>query len=70
MGMTQIIMVASSELEVLRRRHGRDCEKLDGHFRYRHGYRSDWCSCGADDHNAKLDKILGGAAPGKFAVQP
>ncbi len=58
---TEPITVARTALEELRRRHGRDCEKLDAGYRYHFGRRSDWCSCGADEHNAKLDRIIGGA---------
>jgi hypothetical protein len=56
-----MLAVQRKDLEELRRKHGRDCEKLDAHVRYRLGHPSDWCSCGADNHNARLDRILGGA---------
>jgi hypothetical protein len=45
------------DLESLRRRHGRDCQKLDAYARF-HGDRDrDVCSCGADEHNAKIDNM-------------
>jgi hypothetical protein len=56
-----MLAVQRKDLEELRRKHGQDCEKLDAHVRYRLGHPSDWCSCGADNHNARLDRILGGA---------
>ncbi len=64
------ITVARTALEALRRRHGRDCEMLDANYRYHFGRRSKWCSCGADEHNAKLNSILGDAPSGKTSVQP
>ncbi len=54
---TVVLMVTRTELESLRRDHGRDCETLDANHKSYFG-PSDHCSCGAREHNTKLDAIL------------
>lgn len=58
MSKTEPVTAPRAVLEALRRNHGRDCEILDANHRFHFG-QSDRCSCGADEHNAKLDALLG-----------